>query len=182
FPVEKDAQRVNKYEDHVPKINFEGFEFPFQVKDVDKFERRNKLAVNIVSDCMSNAPIQMIKPSKDYIKFEGIQETQKHRYVCYADFESVIPKIDSVSNSPNKSWSENIGKHAASGFCVIVVDSFTQSIYDMKSYIGYDTILKFNEYILDVCERLLNIPDKKMIDLTEEQWEEYNSCKTCHGC
>ncbi|CAP20528.2 Protein CBG23762 [Caenorhabditis briggsae] len=262
FPVEKDAQRVNKYKDHASKINFDGFEFPFQVKDVDKFEKRNNLAVNILThnvedrgkriesykvsknikvdlnrvvnlllvtdnsgeghyclikkidrlmntqnsrsnkfcirchnnfyseekyenhlnDCMSNAPLQMIKSPKDYIKFEGVQKTQKHRYVCYADFESVIYKINSVSNSPQKSWSENVGKHKASAFCVIVVDSFTQSIYEMKSYVGYDAILKFNEYILDVCTRLLEKGDEKMKELTEEELECYNNCNSCPQC
>ncbi|CAP20865.2 Protein CBG24201 [Caenorhabditis briggsae] len=124
----------------------------------------------------------MIKPSNDYIEFSNIQKTQKHRFVCYADFESVIYKIDSVNNSPNKSWSENVGKHKASAFCVIVVDSFTQSIYEMKSYVGYNTILKFNEYILDVCARLLNKGDEKMKNLTNEELECYNNCNSCPQC
>ncbi|CAS00907.1 Protein CBG26256 [Caenorhabditis briggsae] len=261
YPVDQNPERVSKYKDHISKINFEGFEFPFQVKDVDKFEKRNNLAVNIVThdvtgpaiiesykvskninvdlsrvinlllvtdesgeghycliknidrlmntqnsrsnkfcirchnnfynaekfenhlgDCMSNAPMQMIKPSNDYIEFSNIQKTQKHRFVCYADFESVIYKIAGVNNSLDKPWSENVGKHTASAFCVIVVDSFTQSIYEMKSYVGYNTILKFNEYILDVCARLLNKGDEKMKKLNNEEWEEYDSCKSCPHC
>ncbi|CAP20729.2 Protein CBG24022 [Caenorhabditis briggsae] len=261
FPVEENSERVAKYKYHVSKITFDGFEFPFQVKDVDRFEKKNNLAVNILThniedkekidsykvsrnikveinrvvnlllvtdnsgeghycliknidrlmnnkngtrnkfcirchnnfltkekfenhlnDCRSNSPIQMIKPSKDYIQFDGIQKTQKHRYVCYADFESVIYKIDSVNYSPKQSWSENIGKHVASAFCVVVVDSFTQKIYDMVSYVGYDTILKFNEYILNISEKLLNIADMKIEQLTEEELKSYNSCKSCPAC
>ncbi|CAS01108.1 Protein CBG26674 [Caenorhabditis briggsae] len=49
YPVEEHPERISKYKEHASKINFEGFEFPFQVKDVDKFEKRNNLAVNIVT-------------------------------------------------------------------------------------------------------------------------------------
>ncbi|CAP21366.1 Protein CBG24840, partial [Caenorhabditis briggsae] len=198
YPVDQNPERVSKYKDHISKINFEGFEFPFQVKDVDKFEKRNNLAVNIVThDVSGPAIIESYKVSKNInvdlsrvinlllvtdCSGEGVQETQKHRYVCYADFESVIYKIDSVNNSRNKSWSENVGKHKASAFCVIVVDSFTQSIYEMKSYVGYNTITKFNEYILDVCERLLSMPDMEMKNLTNEEWKEYDSCNSCPQC
>ncbi|EGT57546.1 hypothetical protein CAEBREN_30406 [Caenorhabditis brenneri] len=131
---------------------------------------------------MSHAPIQMIKPSKDYTEFSGIQKTQKHRYVCYADFESVIYKMDSVSNSSDKSWSENIGKHVPSGFCVIVVDSHTKTIYEMRSYVGYDCVFEFNKYILDVCARLLNISDVEMNQLTKEEWEDLDNCESCPAC
>ncbi|EFP09702.1 hypothetical protein CRE_21850 [Caenorhabditis remanei] len=260
FPVECNAERTSKYKEHVNNIDFNGFEFPFQVKNLDAFEKKNNLAINIIhhelgqqkfqpykvskntkvelnrvinlllvtdssgeghycliknidrlmktkdsystkfcirchnnfysaekydkhlSDCMSNAPIQMIKPSKDYTEFSGVQKTQKHRYVCYADFESVIYKISNSTNSPNKSWSENIGKHVASAFCVVVVDSFTQSIYEMKSYVGYDSVFKFNEYILDVCRRLLNMSDVEMNKLTKEEWKDFNDCEFCPAC
>ncbi|CAP20797.2 Protein CBG24110 [Caenorhabditis briggsae] len=261
FPVEHNPARISNYKDHISKVNFDGFEFPFQVKDVDKFEKRNNLAINILvhnveddekinsykvskkvnvdvdrvvnlllvtdnsgeghycliknidrlmntqnsrsnkfcirchnnfyseekyenhlSDCMNNSPLQMIKPSKDYIEFDGIQKTQKQRYVCYADFESVIYKIDNVSRSPSESWNENFGKHVASAFCVVVVDSFTNTIYDMKSYIGYDTILKFNEYILEVGEKLLSIADMRMQKLTFEEVESFHSCESCPAC
>uniref|UniRef100_A0A1I7TZ65 DNA-directed DNA polymerase n=1 Tax=Caenorhabditis tropicalis TaxID=1561998 RepID=A0A1I7TZ65_9PELO len=52
----------------------------------------------------------------------------------------------------------------------------------MKSYVGYDTILKFNEYILNVCTRLLNKGDEKMKELTEEELESYNNCNSCPQC
>ncbi|CAP20447.2 Protein CBG23644 [Caenorhabditis briggsae] len=119
---------------------------------------------------------------KEVGDFDGIQKTQKQRYVCYADFESVIYKIDNVSRSPSESWNENFGKHVASAFCVVVVDSFTNTIYDMKSYIGYDTILKFNEYILEVCEKLLSIADMRMQKLTFEEDESFHSCESCPAC
>ena len=72
-------------------------------------------------------------PSKNYIQFEHIEGSKKIPYVIYADFESIIKKYNSVSNNPNDLWTENKGKHIASGFCAIVID-WERNILDIKTY------------------------------------------------
>ncbi|CAP38057.2 Protein CBG21154 [Caenorhabditis briggsae] len=257
-PVVHHAERVTHYRKYDNELNFSGFEFPFKICDIDKFENLNNLAINVVScskdkkslirfrpsrrfggnyrvinlfwyeedgnchyslikninklfneygehqkmfcirchsfyynqekfekhyeDCGKHEPVQYTPPTNKFCEFKSIQKTQKHRYVIYADFESIIKKIDLVSDNPNKSWTENVGKHVASGFCAIVLDSYTHTIYDKKSFIGYNAALQFNKYIIKICDRLISIPDVKMIKLTEEQWKQHRKINNCPNC
>ena len=47
-PVEKNAQRVQKYTDYVGQLNLRGLKFPLSVKQIPKFERQNEeISVNV---------------------------------------------------------------------------------------------------------------------------------------
>lgn len=134
-----------------------------------------------VEDCMINKPLVFTKTPKNCIKFEHIERLQKIPYVIYADFESIIKRYNGNQNDPNKSWTEIKGKHIASGFCVIIVD-WNRNIIDAKNFIGYNAAKKFNKYIINKCDELINSGEKKITPLTKEQWRTYNSSKKCPEC
>lgn len=46
-PADQNAERVTKYSDYVNELNFGDLTFPMKIKDIDKFEKMNDLAVNI---------------------------------------------------------------------------------------------------------------------------------------
>ena len=53
------------------------------------------------------------------ISFKDFNKSNKHSFVIYADFESILEKIDTVSPNPNKSCTNKFQKHTPFGFCYI---------------------------------------------------------------
>lgn len=144
------------------------------------FEVKEKYE-NHVEECSKNKPIIFQKPKKDYIQFEHIERSQKIPYVIYADFESIIKKFEMPANNPNMSWTENIGKHIASTFCAVVVD-LNEEIIDIEVYRGHNAGEKFNEYIIKMCDYLINLGDKKIKPLTQKQQKEFDKSMKCSHC
>ena len=42
YPVDTDAQRVSKYEQHIGYMNLEGFDWPFSTSNISKFIKKNQ--------------------------------------------------------------------------------------------------------------------------------------------
>lgn len=48
-PAERNTNRVTHYRQYENELDFKGFEFPFKVSDIPKFEKRNNLSINVLS-------------------------------------------------------------------------------------------------------------------------------------
>ncbi|CAR98546.1 Protein CBG25579 [Caenorhabditis briggsae] len=83
-----------------------------------------------LEDCGKNKPVSHKLSKKTSVKFKNISNTQKHRYVIYADFESIIEKYQRALDNPKESWTTDVGKHIPAGFCVVVVDSYEKKYHD----------------------------------------------------
>lgn len=53
----------------------------------------------------------------------------------------------------------------AFSFCAILVD-FKRNIVDIEIYKGYNAYIKFNEYIVKMCDYLINLENKIIKKLT----------------
>lgn len=49
YPVKKDSQRVSKYHQYKDELNFEGINFPVKLSDISKFEKLNKMSINVLA-------------------------------------------------------------------------------------------------------------------------------------
>jgi len=47
YPVQRNGERVWKYKDHESDLNFKDISFPVKMDDIPKFEKQNKLSVNV---------------------------------------------------------------------------------------------------------------------------------------
>ena len=57
------------------------------------------------------------------ISFKDFNKSIKHPFVIYANFESILEKIDTVSPNPNKSYTNKYQKHTPCGFCYYITSS-----------------------------------------------------------
>ena len=64
----------------------------------------------------------MPKPGTN-IRFENHHKQLKAPYIIYADFESIIPKIEGPALDPTKSGTQQTAHHEACGFSYMVVRS-----------------------------------------------------------
>ena len=58
------------------------------------------------------------------VYFNDINKSIKHPFVIYADFESILEKIDTTSPNPNQSYTKSYQKHTPCGFCYDIKSSF----------------------------------------------------------
>eukprot|EP01051_Picozoa_sp_SAG22_P009985 SAG22_NODE_871_length_6748_cov_60.669274_2_plen_589_part_00 len=47
FPASRDGERITKYLEHQDKLDFTGISYPTPLTDLPKFERRNKISINV---------------------------------------------------------------------------------------------------------------------------------------
>ena len=70
FTVSKDAQRLSKYTAHESELNWDGLTFPVTLQQIPKFEKRNKVSINVYGWDKSDKPY-LLQKSK-------IGEAEKH--------------------------------------------------------------------------------------------------------
>ena len=72
------------------------------------------------------AAIEMPKPGEK-ISYRNHQKQLKAPYIIYADFESLIPKIEGQALDPTKSPTQQTARHEACGYSSMVVRSHGQT-------------------------------------------------------
>ena len=117
FPVENHPERVNKYFQHLDKVNFEGINFPTPLNDIKKFEKLNKISINVFGyERKVVFPLHVSKLTFDkHINLLLISDKTKSHY-CY---------IKSMSRLLN-----DLTKHKAKSFyCNYCLQRFSSNVY-----------------------------------------------------
>ena len=84
--------------------------------------------------CMNHDFVKSELPKKDTkLSFKNHMRAMKVPFIIYADFESFIPKIDTVQQNPEKSYTESYQKHTPSGFCYYI-KAFDEELQKMLNY------------------------------------------------
>ena len=102
----------------------------------------------------------------------------------YADFESILKKVDSnIEENEEKSYTRKINQHIPSGFCVYSKFAYGEVEDPLKLYRGKDCVEVFCDHIEKEAQQLHKMfPEKKMIPLTKDEWKKYEKASKCHIC
>ena len=123
-------------------------------------------------------------PAKDnkILKYNQGEKSMKVPLIIYADLESLLEKMNTCHNNPEKSSTTEINKHTPSGYSL-----FTRcSLGTMKDKLDYyrgKTCMK--NLCLDLGEhatKIINYEKKEMISLTKEERRTHNQQKVCYIC
>ena len=127
--------------------------------------------------------IQMPTPNNKSIKFINHKKQLKAPWVIYADFESIIKKIEGPLFLQIKVLHIKVSIHEACGFCLRVVrsDGFSPGLV---FYRGPDCIQEFLKQLKEAepffKQSLKN--RKKRYNLTPEEYQSYYNADTCWIC
>ena len=134
--------------------------------------------------CRSNEAVRIEMPNKKpIVKYSDGQYQFKVPFMMYADFESILEKVEGASDNPNVSSTREVNVHKPSGWCVYF--KFAYGVVDnpLTQYRGSDCVEKFCEHIISEAKRLYNsFPEKPMEPLTDSQIKEYKKAIKCHIC
>ena len=112
-----------------------------------------------------------------WLKFHDEQYQFMLPFMLYADFESIAKPVNELyrekmnrmkaGRKDKAPYTEKIGKHVPSGWCVNSTFAYGDVPDPLKMYQGKDCVEKFVEYIKEEVKRLYEkFPQKPMIDLT----------------
>ena len=79
-------------------------------------------------------------PEKDnkMLKYNYGEKSMKAPFIIYADLESLLAKISTCNNNPEKSSTTKINKHTPSGYSLFTQCSFDKTKNRLDYYRGKD--------------------------------------------
>ena len=126
--------------------------------------------------------IEMPNPDKSLLEFQNWHRQMKVPFVIYADFESIIKKIEGPSFDPTLSNTQKTQIHEACGFSYIVVRS-DGMVGDPVLYRGPNATEKFLQFLGEEEDKIKEFCKNPVdIDMTKEDWKIYKNTKKCYIC
>ena len=115
---------------------------------LDTFRTKNKLKKH-ENVCKNHYYCNIeIKKDNKILEYNYVEKTITVRFLIYADIESLLERINTSHNNPEKSSTIKINSHAPRGYSL-----FTHCSFDAKkkskpsSYRGKNKMIKFGKYL-----------------------------------
>ena len=106
----------------------------------------------------------------------------KVRFIIYADLKSLLEKMNTCNNNPEKSSANKINKHTTSVYSLLTHCSFDTTKNKLDYYRRKNCIKNFCLDLREHATKIINYEKKEMIPLTKEEKEFHNMQKVCHIC
>ena len=134
--------------------------------------------------CISNESVNIEMPEKDpIVTYSNGQHQFKVPFIMYADFESILERIQGVKNDPSISSTRGVNSHKPSGWCLHSKFAYGKVKKPTSQYRGPDCVEKFCEKIISEAKRLYrSYPEVPMLPLTKSQLKKHKKAKICHIC
>ena len=116
------------------------------------------------------------------LKLNQYWDSDKTPLIIYADLESLIKKSDWCRNNLDKLSTTKVGKNIHCGYLISTIWKFDgiENKYDV--HIGEDCMKKFCESLREHPMKIINFEKRKIIPLTNEEYESYFNQRIHHIC
>ena len=105
--------------------------------------------------------VKMPDEDNKILRYNPGEKSLKVPFINYADLESLLQKIDTCQNNPEKSYTQKKSKHKPSGYSLVTCCSFDKSKTERKYYRGKDCIEMFCKDLRDQAMKIINCEKKK---------------------
>ena len=140
-------------------------------------------------NCLQVNGTQSIKmPTKDnnILKFENYYKQQKIPFVIYADFESILEKIQGCKPYDEKSYTQAYQRHTDCSYGYKVVCSYDDNYSKpIQIYRGEKAVYKFLEKMLeevDYCKNVIRKNLNKKLDINDDDEKKFKNSTICYIC
>jgi len=134
-------------------------------------------------ECFANNPNQRLifpKEGENKLEFKHFSRQNKHNWVIYADFESILKPIEGPL--PDSSSTIPIHKHVPCSYGYIVIGPEGE-VVEEKYHFGLDAVEHFVESVTEVGVKYGRILDKaKPLKMSEAEEREFHLASVCHYC
>ena len=121
-------------------------------------------------------------PNEDnkILKYNHGEKSTKAPFIIYADLESLLEKMNTCHNNPEKSSTTTINKHTPSGYSLFTHCSFDEEGNKFSHYRGEDSMKTFCKGLREHATKIINYEKKEMIVLTRDEWEFHSKQEVCY--
>ena len=123
-------------------------------------------------------------PEKDnkILKYNQGEKSMKVLFIIYANLESLLEKMDTCQNNPEKSSINKINKHTPSGYSLLIHCSLDATKNKLDYYRGKNCMKNFCRDLREHLTEIINYEKNEMIPLTKGEKDWHNQQKVCHIC
>ena len=102
-------------------------------------------------------------PDKDnnILKYNSGEKFMRVLFFIYVDLESLLDKMSTCHNNPEKSSATTINKHTPSGYSLFTHCSFGTEKNESDCYRGEDCMEKFSEGLKERATKIINYKKRK---------------------
>ena len=126
--------------------------------------------------------IKMPTDDKKYITSTPGKNTLKNLFIIYADFECLLYPISTCDNTSNNSFTIKKNIHKPCGYSLLTSYPYDKSLNEHVFYRGKDCLQKFSETLKCQVNKIINIKQKPMDLLTEQEKVLHNNAKIWFIC
>ena len=142
-----------------------------------KLESHKKLCENHDYCC-----IEMPNEDNKILQYNHGEKSVRAPFIVYADLESLLEKMDTCHDNPEKSSTTKINKHTPSVYSLFTHCSFNKAKNKLDYYRGEDCMKKFCKDLRKHATKIINYEKKEMIPLTKKEEKNHNKQNVCHIC
>ena len=103
-------------------------------------------------------------------------------HALYLALESLLTKTQSCQKNPQESYTERKATHKACGYSLNLVTLYDSNKNTQCFYRGKDCVKKSWKDLKDQEMKIINLEERKMIPLTDDEKWKYKKQKLCHIC
>ena len=114
--------------------------------------------------------VEMPEKDNKILKYNYEEKSMKVPFIIYIDLESLLEKMNTCHNSPEKPSTTKINKHTPSGYSLFTHCSFDTTKNKLDYYRGKNCMKNF---CLDLrhATNIINYEKKEIIPLTKDEYE-----------
>ena len=113
--------------------------------------------------------VEMPEEDNKILKYNQGEKSMKVPFIIYADLESLLEKINTCHNNPEKSSKTKINKHAPSCYSFFTQCSFDTTKNKLDYYRGKNCMRNFCLDLREHVTKIINYEKKEMIPLTKKK-------------
>ena len=114
-----------------------------------------------------------------YLNTSKVKKSKRALFVIYSDLECLLQKSNDEKYYQNKSTIK-INNHIPCGYSMYTQCSFDNTKNKLDHYRGEDCMKKFADSLKDHGSIKINYEQKKLIKLTEKEYENHRNQKVCY--
>ena len=124
----------------------------------------------------------MSEEDNKILKYNHGERSMKVPFIIYPELESLLKKMSTCNNNPEKSSTTKINRHTPSGYSLFTHCSFDITKNKLDYYRGKNCMKNFCLHLREHATKIINYEKKEMIPLTKEENKIHIKQKVCYIC
>ena len=126
--------------------------------------------------------VEMPEEDNTILKYNQGEKSVKVPFIIFADLESLLEKMNTCHNNPEKSSTTKINKHTPAGYSLFTQCSFNATKNKLDYYRGKNCMKNFCVDLREYATKIINYEKKEMIPLPKEEKRVHRTSRRCYIC